>query len=200
MRQVIAEILWFNAAKGYGWARPDDFSLEDIKFETSTVDKPEVLGRDLRGYKAEVTFREGPIGLVADRVKIIRMAANKHKIIEFAKRMPKVELLVHLDGAVSLPTLFAIAQRNNYALGVQSADELRQFTYNFGRFIQMYRKWSNALQTPEDYAQITYEYLHAAHSENIRYVEACFSPYTRKLSLEQMFEGILAEGPGPSRI
>ncbi len=202
-RVVNGEVLWFNPAKGYGAILPEDGETEDIKFETASLVNKDAIKGDMRGHKVSVVFTEQPIGLVAEKVTILRAVTDteaaadidRRKLLEFVKRIPKVELFVHLEGTVLPSSLFAIAQRNNHPLGVPSAFEHfeKQSTFtDFRRFIEAYSNWSSVLEKSEDYTQITYEYLQAASKENIQYVEAYFSPYCRTLSFKQIFEGILA--------
>ncbi len=62
---------------------------------------------------------------------------NLHK---FARRMPKVELHVHLEGSIRPDTLLQLARRNSVNLPAQDVEELRDF-YRFrdsGHFIEVY--------------------------------------------------------------
>jgi adenosine deaminase len=191
--KVRATVLWFNPTKKYGLVRPEDTRIDDIRIHLSAlVDQEAELNRK---DKVEVVFKEEPIGLVAERVTVIDLAMEKQKLLEFIRRMPKANLLVHLEGSLTPATLFAIARRNNHTLPVTTEEELAPlFKFSsFPRFIRMVSLCSEVLQTPDDYAQITYEYLRAAREENIRYVEAYFSCYEqmqRGLSFEQIVEGI----------
>lgn len=193
-----AEVLWFNEAKGYGLARPESLELDDIKIKKSSLTAEGVVL--MRGDRVEVVFKQDLEGLVAEEVKVIESVVDRgrriEKLAEFARRMPKVNLHVHLEGAISSSTLFAIAERNGYdELGVQDAEELTELfkVSNFFQFIEMYSLCSNALRTSDDYTTITYEYLRKASQQNIRYVEAYFSPYDRMkrgLEFEQIVEGV----------
>lgn len=194
---VKAKVVWFNEAKGYGLAQADDPDIEDIKIELSSLTNTKTV--PARGDRVEVTFKEEPIGLVAEKVTLVESATDRHerlqKLIEFTERMPKVNLHIHLEGAIFPSTLFEIAQKNNYMLGVQDAGELAESFkfHHFRHFIDMYSLCSNALKTSDDYYRITYEYLRDASQQGIRYVEAYFSPYDRMrhgLDFEQIVEGV----------
>lgn len=67
---------------------------------------------------------------------------------EFAHRMPKIELHVHLEGAIRPATLLQLARRNGVSLPAQDVDELRDFYRfrDFGHFIEIYN-WSPSTRT-----------------------------------------------------
>ncbi|MCP4424289.1 MAG: adenosine deaminase [Chloroflexi bacterium] len=98
----------------------------------------------------------------------------------FIRRMPKVELHVHLEGSIRPETLLILAERNNVSIPAQSVEELRdwyQFT-DFAHFIEIYKAICNCLRTPDDFELITAEFLRDRAEQNIRYSEVIFTPYT----------------------
>ncbi len=115
---------------------------------------------------------------------------------EFIRRMPKVNLHVHVEGAISAATLLVIAQQNHSLeqLPPETRQELQAGSLkfrDFPHFIETYSLCSNALRTTADYERITYEYLRQAHANNIRYAEVYISPYNR-MQLGLAFEDIIA--------
>ena len=98
-------------------------------------------------------------------------------LLTYARRMPKVELHVHLEGAIRPSTLLELAQRNGVALPAQSIQDLREFYRfrDFSHFIEVYVTITGCLRTPEDYALIAYEFGSDCARQNIRYAEVTFT-------------------------
>jgi aminodeoxyfutalosine deaminase len=99
---------------------------------------------------------------------------------EFARRMPKVELHVHLEGSIRPATLLQLAERNGIELPVQGIDGVRDFYRfrDFAHFIEVYVTITRCLKTPDDYRLIAYEFGADCARQNIRYAEVTFSIYT----------------------
>jgi adenosine deaminase len=95
----------------------------------------------------------------------------------FARRMPKAELHVHLEGAIRPSTLLQLAQRNNVQLPAQNVEGLRQFYRfrDFAHFLEVYITVSGCLRTPEDYALIAYEFGSDCARQNVCYAEVTFT-------------------------
>jgi len=98
----------------------------------------------------------------------------------FISAMPKVELHVHLEGAVQPETLLKLARKNGVALPADTVDEItRWYTFvNFPHFIEIYLKISECIQTAEDIELIAREFLAAQAAQNIIYTEATYTAYT----------------------
>jgi len=99
----------------------------------------------------------------------------------FVKRMPKVELHVHLEGSIRPETLLMLAKRNNVKLPATSLEDIRawyQFS-DFAHFIEIYFAICNCIRTPDDFELIAFEFLKNQAEENIKYSEVIFTPYTR---------------------
>jgi aminodeoxyfutalosine deaminase len=94
---------------------------------------------------------------------------------------PKIELHVHLEGTVRPATLLEIARRNDYALPVDTEDELASLYEfrDFGHFIEIWVLTTNALQREQDFRQVVVDYAREAASHGAVYVEAIFSPAER---------------------
>ncbi len=99
---------------------------------------------------------------------------------EFIRRMPKVELHVHLEGSIQPETLLLLAERNHVALPYSTTKELKSwYTFtNFSHFIEIYLKISSCICTPDDIEFIAREFLRGQATQNIRYSEVTFTPYT----------------------
>jgi aminodeoxyfutalosine deaminase len=90
---------------------------------------------------------------------------------------PKIELHVHLEGAVRPATLLEIARRNGVPLPVDTVPELErvyEFT-NFAHFIQVWLMTTRCLRTADDFRRITVDYAAEAASFGAVYLEAVCS-------------------------
>jgi aminodeoxyfutalosine deaminase len=91
---------------------------------------------------------------------------------------PKIELHVHLEGAVRPELLLRIARRNGVGLpaddqaGLQALYEFRDFAH----FIEVYTFTVAALRTDEDFRDVVASYAAEAKAHGAVYVEAIFGP------------------------
>lgn len=94
-----------------------------------------------------------------------------------ADRVPKAELHAHLEGTIHAPVLRALAARNGLTLpeGVLDADDNYLWT-DFNDFLKIYDMASSVIQTPEDYYDLTLDYLQRVAAEGGIYVELLTSP------------------------
>ncbi len=101
-------------------------------------------------------------------------------LTDFIRRMPKVELHVHLEGSIQPETLLALARRNEVALPAATVEGLRAWYRfrDFAHFIEVYIAISRCLCTPDDFELVTREFLRGQAAQNIRYSEVTFTPYT----------------------
>jgi adenosine deaminase len=93
-------------------------------------------------------------------------------------RVPKVELHLHLEGAIPLDALWTLVQKYGGDPGVPDLAALqRRFVYrDFPHFIDTW-VWKNAfLREYEDFTFVAEAVAHDLARQNIRYVEAFFSP------------------------
>lgn len=98
----------------------------------------------------------------------------------FIRSIPKVELHVHLEGAIQPETLLLLAERNNVRLPVASVAELRNwYTFtDFAHFVEIYLAVSECISTAEDIELIAREFLAGQAAQNIRYSEVTFTAFT----------------------
>jgi len=107
---------------------------------------------------------------------------------------PKIELHVHIEGTVRPRTLIELARRNDVALPADTAEELQQL-YRFTdltHFIDVWFLVTAALQTADDFRQITVDYAEEAARHGAVYIEGIFAPTVparNGVELDAMFEG-----------
>jgi adenosine deaminase len=97
---------------------------------------------------------------------------------EFALKIPKVELHLHLEGAIPLETLLAFIRRAGTEPEIRTVDDLRErLTYpDFQGFLKRW-VWKNTFITEvEDFEGMAYDVLADLHGQNVPYVEMHYSP------------------------
>ena len=90
------------------------------------------------------------------------------KIEQLTTQIPKVELHLHLEGAIPVEILFHLIQRQEREPSIKNLDDLRRkLTYSdFAHFIK----------EEKDFEEIAYGVLHNLSKQNVKYVEAFYSP------------------------
>lgn len=112
-------------------------------------------------------------------------AKKYHRGMDFADwaaRIPKAELHLHLEGTVSPETLWDMARRNSVALPVSSLEDLRRL-YDFEDFDKFVRLWlamCSCFKTEADYERMVDGFAADCRRQNVRYVEAHFTPYNHE--------------------
>lgn len=98
----------------------------------------------------------------------------------FLLRSPKVELHVHLEGAMRPAVLLELARRNGVDL--PAADEAglkRWFRFrDFEHFVEVYLTCSRALREPEDFQLLALDFLAEQAVQNVVYSEVHFTVST----------------------
>jgi adenosine deaminase len=120
-----------------------------------------------------------------------------HSLDSFITAMPKVELHLHLEGAVSPSTLLRIAQRNGVELPARDEAGVEQlFKYkNFQEFLTVFMVLARSLMYGEDFEQLAYELGHHLADQNVRYAEvmiSAFQYYSRGVDLDEVVQGAAA--------
>jgi aminodeoxyfutalosine deaminase len=107
---------------------------------------------------------------------------------------PKIELHVHLEGAIRPATLLSIARRNGERLPadtVEGLTRLYEFT-DFKHFIDVWILTTNCLRTAADFRQVVVDYAAEAAGFGAVYLEGIFSPPERVLrgvTWDEIFTG-----------
>ncbi|HZU70710.1 MAG TPA: adenosine deaminase [Ktedonobacteraceae bacterium] len=101
-------------------------------------------------------------------------------IESYLRAMPKVELHIHLEGAIQPATVLGLARRNRIDLPYQDEAALRKsFTYrDFDHFVEMFIIVTRCLKTVEDYELIVYELGAELARQNVCYAEVTVTPST----------------------
>jgi len=100
------------------------------------------------------------------------------RLEQFILEIPKVELHLHLEGAIPLPTLLNFIQKRGGNNSVNNLEDLKKrLVYsNFIQFIKVWL-WKNSFITKyEDFEELAYQVLQSLSHQNVKYVEAFYSP------------------------
>lgn len=112
----------------------------------------------------------------------------------FLKAMPKIELHIHLEGAVAPRTIYAMAARNHVPLPVSSLEEWEgAYAFrNFDQFIQLYRLAATVPRTREDYSLMMEGYMRQQAAQNIPYSEVFLSTalHLHKLPADELLRAL----------
>ncbi len=113
---------------------------------------------------------------------------------EHLRRLPKVELHCHIEGASRAQTIKELADSHGVTFPTEDPADLYNFT-NLNQFLEIYGVVCASLQTADDFHRITYEALQDAVAAGVRYREMFFSPgFVIKLGVdvETVWEGVSA--------
>lgn len=106
---------------------------------------------------------------------------NSHSVSEsiaaWLSAMPKIELHIHLEGAMEPRTAYELAARNHVPLPAASLEAWeRAYDFrDFNQFITVYRLAATVLQKPEDYTLMVERYMRLQAEQNICYSEVFLS-------------------------
>jgi len=108
--------------------------------------------------------------------------------------IPKAEIHVHLEATISPELCRKFAKRNKVALSKDIFGSQYAYAWDdFYDFIKKYDIVTSVIQTPEDYKELTYNYLKECAVNNVIYVEAMVSSTHAKqkgMSYHSFLEGV----------
>ncbi len=118
------------------------------------------------------------------------------------RRLPKVELHLHIEGTLEPEMVFAKAAKHGVTLAYPSIEALRA-AYDFSdlqSFLDIYYAGCDVLRDEQDFYDLCWAYLERAHADNVVHVEIFFDPQThtaRDISYATVHRGLrraLADG------
>ena len=97
---------------------------------------------------------------------------------QYIVAMPKAELHLHLEGAMSPRTVLALARKNRVTLPAMSESALLDFFRfrDFDHFIDVFVTICECLREPADFTRVVTEIGAEAARQNVRYQELHFNP------------------------
>lgn len=93
-------------------------------------------------------------------------------------KLKKAELHVHLEGSISPELALKLAKRNKLTLpsGLIAPDGVSYLSKDFLDFLKVYDTLAAVIKVPQDYYDITFDYLKNNAQEDTIYVEMMYSP------------------------
>jgi len=114
---------------------------------------------------------------------------------DFARKLPKAELHLHIEGTLEPELMFELARRNGIRLPYASVDDVRR-AYVFSdlqSFLDIYYAGCQVLLKEQDFYDLTSAYLARAAAQGVRHAEIFFDPQThtdRGVPFETVVTGI----------
>jgi adenosine deaminase len=130
------------------------------------------------------------------------VSEDQHALMSLIAGLPKVELHMHIEGALEPELMFTIAERNGVALKYASVNAVRE-AYHFSdlqSFLDIYYDACSVLLHAQDFYDVTMAYLQRAHTQHVLHTEMFFDPQThtqRGVPFETVISGVcraLVEG------
>ncbi|MFP6595383.1 MAG: adenosine deaminase [Dehalococcoidia bacterium] len=127
----------------------------------------------------------------------VHMTPTHINITNWCHSLPKVELHLHLEGAIPIPALWEIVQKYGGDPLIPDEAALRKYFKfrDFPHFIELWI-WKNSfLREYDDFEFFSAAVARALKTENIKYIEAFFSPSRFKqggLNTGRMIEAVRA--------
>ena len=111
--------------------------------------------------------------------------------------MPKAEIHVHLEGALSPELIHRLSKRNHVSLPADTPEEWQRFCtfISFDHFLECFRITTECLVQPIDFIEMAEDFLMNQAKQNIVYSEAFFSAilHLKKLPADELIDA-LSEG------
>jgi adenosine deaminase len=114
-------------------------------------------------------------------------------LTKFVAGLPKAELHLHLEGAVS-PALFSRLRAKYDVPALQAAGTEPGHYADLAAFLAVYGQVCSCMRDPDDFRDTTYAALERAGDSGARYVELFFSPAAHEpvIDYRSMVDGIVA--------
>jgi adenosine deaminase len=114
---------------------------------------------------------------------------------DFARKIPKAELHLHIEGTLEPEMMFELARRNGLSLPYGSVDEAKAaYVFeNLQSFLDLYYRGCAVLRTEQDFHDLTWAYLQRAAAQGVRHAEIFFDPQShtaRGVRIEPVVAGI----------
>jgi len=111
------------------------------------------------------------------------------------RRLPKVELHLHIEGTLEPEMMFSLAGKHGITLPYDSVDAVRA-AYNFRdlqSFLDLYYAGCDVLRDRQDFYALAMAYFSRAHADRVVHAELFFDPQThtaRGIPMEVVIGGL----------
>jgi adenosine deaminase len=111
------------------------------------------------------------------------------------RRLPKVELHLHIEGTLEPEMMFSLAAKHGMSLPHRSVDEVRA-AYRFSdlqSFLDLYYAGCSVLRDRRDFYALAMAYFTRAHADGVVHAELFFDPQThtvRGVAMEVVITGL----------
>jgi len=111
------------------------------------------------------------------------------------RRLPKVELHLHIEGTLEPEMMFSLAAKHGMSLPFRSVDDLRA-AYQFSdlqSFLDLYYAGCSVLRDRRDFYTLAMAYFARAHADGVVHAELFFDPQThtaRGVAMEVVIAGL----------
>jgi adenosine deaminase len=111
------------------------------------------------------------------------------------RRLPKVELHLHIEGTLEPEMMFSLAAKHGMPLAFRSVDDLRA-AYQFSdlqSFLDLYYAGCSVLRDRRDFYTLAMAYFARAHADGVVHAELFFDPQThtaRGVAMEVVIGGL----------
>ena len=119
-------------------------------------------------------------------------AAPEPPLKPFIRQLPKAELHLHLEGAVSAATLVELRKQHGEQATLAETEALYDHT-DFQSFLMAFKEVSAHLRGPKDYELITYRLMQALKAEHVLHAEVYVAVGVclyRAQDFDAIFEGL----------
>lgn len=130
---------------------------------------------------------------------MITEGANLRKLNIQIERIPKVDLHVHLEGAIRPETIWELARSTGIVLPSESFEEfiphiqhMPEEMRSLKHFLKKFDTTRLILTNSDTLARITFELLQDCHRSNVRYAEIRFNP--SRMFMQGMTEECIRDG------
>jgi aminodeoxyfutalosine deaminase len=110
----------------------------------------------------------------------------------FILSLPKAELHLHLEGAITPGTLLTLREKHGKPGTLMEVEELYRYR-DFTGFLMAFKALTEELQNPEDYELVTYRLMEKLKAESVLHSEVYVSVGVclwRKQDFDAIFEGL----------
>lgn len=141
------------------------------------------------GYPSQT--RPGPLDLFSHLAAQEAVSTMSEEWSRQVRTLPKVELHLHLEGCMTVPTMHQLAARNHIPLPAHLVEKEMHAFGTFDEFVHMYYSICRLLVHEQDFALLVADLATYVQENNICYCEVSWTPFLY-LNRGLRFEAIMS--------